>query len=399
MRTIRDQFAISPVHRERLAHIGRLADRLAVHAQAADERNQLSLESIEALKAMRYPAYTVPREWGGLGIGLYELVLYQERLAQGDASIALGIGWHLGIIYDLKEKRLWRESVFRHLCKEIVEKGALVNRAATERATGSPSRGGKPQTIAIRKKGGFELRGRKTFTTLAPVLDYFIVTATIEGTDEHAEFLVPRETRGLRIDPTWNMVGMRGTASHDLVLDGVRLPEEALVCIKTDSHRRAASPYLLFIPACYLGIALAARREALKFAASYQPNTLDRPILYTSNVQQLLGQMDLELSAARHYLYAVAERWDERPDDPVLLEPDLGAVKTYAVQTALSVVDKAMRVVGAHGLALSHPLQRMYRDVRFGLHNPPMDDMVIHSLAQRAVKEAENGNQHDPMGT
>ncbi|ADG05897.1 acyl-CoA dehydrogenase family protein [Kyrpidia tusciae] len=389
MGTIRDYFAKTPLQRERLSQIGRLSDRLAVDAHVADERNQLSLAAIEALKAIHYPAFTVPREWGGLGIGLYEWVLYQERLAQGDASIALGIGWHLGIIYDLREKRSWPDAVFRQLCKEVVEKGALVNRAATERATGSPSRGGKPQTVAIRKQDGYELRGRKTFTTLAPVVDYFIVTATIEGTEEHAEFLVQRETPGVRIDPTWNMVGMRGTSSHDLVLDGVRLPAEALVYVKASRHQGTASPYLLFIPACYLGIALAAREEALKFAASYQPNTLNHPILYTPNVQQWLGQMELELSAARHYLYAVAERWDARPDDPAYLEPELGAVKTYAVQTALSVVDKAMRVVGAHGLALSHPLQRMYRDVRFGLHNPPMDDMVIHSLAQRAVKEAE----------
>ena len=46
-----------------------------------------------------------------------------------------------------------------------------------------------------------------------------------------------------------------------------------------------------------------------------------------------------------------------------------------------------MRIVGAHSLAMSHPLQRMYRDVRFGLHNPPMDDATLRNLAVRAINE------------
>ncbi len=94
---------------------------------------------------------------------------------------------------------------------------------------------------------------------------------------------------------------------------------------------------------------------------------------------------------SRHYLYAIAARWDElrgRPEASTLI-PELAAVKAFALQTAQSVVDKAMRIVGAHGLAQSHPLQRLYRDVRFGLHNPPMEDLVIVQLGKRAVREAE----------
>ncbi|MFC7750167.1 acyl-CoA dehydrogenase family protein [Paenibacillus thermoaerophilus] len=237
--------------------------------------------------------------------------------------------------------------------------------------------------------GSYRLNGRKTFTTLAPVLDYFIVTAVLD--DAEAEFLVPRETAGVSIDPTWRMAGMRGTASHDLVLDQAVVPEEALVYSAKKAYHQSPNPYLLHIPACYLGIALAARKEALKFAASYQPNSLDHPILYAPNVGQQLGQIELELSAARHYLYAVAARWDElrgRPEAASLV-PELASVKVFALQTALSVVDRAMRIVGAHGLARSHPLQRLYRDVRFGLHNPPMEDLVIARLGKRAVAEAE----------
>jgi alkylation response protein AidB-like acyl-CoA dehydrogenase len=66
--------------------------------------------------------------------------------------------------------------------------------------------------------------------------------------------------------------------------------------------------------------------------------------------------------------------------------PSLMAVKHVATNAASKVVDLAMRIVGARSLAMSSPLQRHYRDVRAGLHNPPMDDIVISSLANRALE-------------
>ncbi len=387
MTGFRDSFAKTPVQKERLRQIGELADRFAAKAHIADENHSFAYEHIAALKEMRYPAYTVPREYGGFGVSLYEFLLYQERLAQGDAAIALGIGWHLCVTSELASQKLWKESQLTLLLKEIAEKGALINKAASEAGTGSPSRGGKPQTIAAKHGDGYRLTGRKTFTTLSPVLDYFIVTATLEETGEVAEFIIPRDTAGVSIDPTWKMVGMRGTASHDLVMDGVVLPKEGLALVFDGKKHGGPNPYLLHIPACYLGIALAARQEALKFASTYQPNSLNHPIIHTPNVQLLLGQIDLELTAARHFMYSVAERWDEDEEAHAYLAADLAAVKFTAVQAAMSAVDKAMRIVGAHSLALSNPLQRMYRDVRFGLHNPPMDDTTIRMLAQRAIAE------------
>lgn len=389
MSRLEKMFIRTPEQEERMAAIGRLADSFAEGAQTADETDGFSFAHIEALQQIGYTAYTVPAEWGGQGVPLYEFVLYQERLAQGDAAIALGLGWHLGVLFDLAEKRPWREEQFAALCRDVVRRGALVNRAATEAASGSPARGGKPRTSAERLPGGYRLNGRKTYTTLSPALDYFIVTAVLE--EQETEFLVPRETEGLSIDPTWRTVGMRGTGSHDLVLDNVTVPEEALVYAAPQAYHQTLNPYLLHIPACYLGIALAARKEAMSFAKAYQPNSLPHPILYAPNVGQLLGQIDLELSAARHYMYAVAARWDELRGTPEAAElgPELAAVKVNALQTALSVVDKTMRIAGAHGLARSHPLQRHYRDVRFGLHNPPMEDQVIAQLGRFAVQETE----------
>jgi alkylation response protein AidB-like acyl-CoA dehydrogenase len=390
-------FARTPEQERRLAEIGKLADTFLDGAHEADRTNGFAYDHIEALRRIEYPAYTVPREYGGFGISLLEMLLYQERLAMGDPAIALGLGWHVSTMADLSARRPWEERKFARLCRAVAERGALVNKAATEAATGSPTRGGRPETTARRTDDGkYVLNGRKTFTTLAPVLDYVIVTATLQPDDVYVEFLIPMDTPGVSVDPTWRMVGMRGTASHDLVLESVVLSEEELVVKRETAAVQnvpvsfsSANPYLLHIPACYLGIALAARKEAMKFAARYQPNSLDRPILYVPHVGQKLAQIDLELSAARHYLYSVAARWEDEPDRRGELAAELGPVKVRALQAAITSVDLAMRIVGAHGLAESHPLQRLYRDVRFGLSNPPMEDMVMQQMAQQAVREAE----------
>jgi alkylation response protein AidB-like acyl-CoA dehydrogenase len=144
--------------------------------------------------------------------------------------------------------------------------------------------------------------------------------------------------------------------------------------------------WILHIPACYLGIAKAARDYAIHFANHHTPNSLNGPISQLPNVQQLLGEIDLALIQARHLIYSVAAAYDDESRRNYLVN-ELGVVKHTVTNSAISIVDKAMRVVGAKSLQRSNPLQRYYRDVRAGLHNPPMDDMTIRNLAMAAIEQ------------
>ncbi|WP_314733404.1 acyl-CoA dehydrogenase family protein [Anaerobacillus sp. CMMVII] len=71
------------------------------------------------------------------------------------------------------------------------------------------------------------------------------------------------------------------------------------------------------------------------------------------------------------------------------MRAELGAVKHSVVNHAIKIVDLAMRVTGARSLSEKNPLQRYYRDVRAGLHNPPMDDATILLLADDAIQSRE----------
>src|SRR5690625_2893483 len=285
---------------------------------------------------------------------------------------------------------IWKEDIYQAFAQDVINNGSLLNNAATEPATGSPTRGGKPETVAKKSGDGWVINGRKTFTTLAPILDYFVVSTSIDGTDQVGNFLIKRERNGVSIDETWDSIGMVATGSHDLVLEDVHADQADLVEYLTPGNKPAAG-WLLHIPACYLGIARAAQSYAVEFATNYSPSSIKGTISDIPAVKQKIGEMELRILESESFLYTIAKKWDESDEKTrQLMKPELGAVKLSVVNKALEIVDLAMRIVGARSLSKQNPLQRYYRDVRAGLHKPPMDDMTIIQLANTSNQDKEN---------
>ncbi|PLT28237.1 acyl-CoA dehydrogenase family protein [Peribacillus deserti] len=372
-------------HREQQKYIQELekiTQNFALRSQELDESGGFPYENIRDLKDFGYTKLTLPKEYGGLGGSLYDFLLGQEKIAEACGPTALGIGWHVGITHQLSEKRHWEKDVLEEVFRRISE-GALINSAATEAKTGSPTRGGRPGTTAKRQGNHWILNGRKTFTTLAPVLDLIQVSAWVEEEEGIGWFLIDRAQAGVSFEDTWDMISMQGTASQDLILDEVKVENKYYV-EKPGKRKSLGEGWLLHIPACYIGIAGAARNYANEFAKTYTPNSLSGPIRDLPNVQRLSGEIELEYTQARHFLYSVAEKWENQMNRPHLAR-ELGAVKTAVTNSAIRIVDKAMRIVGAKSLQRSSPMQRYYRDVRAGLHNPPMDDTALSILAKTVL--------------
>ncbi len=359
-------------------------------ATQIDELPLFPLENIQELVQIGYTSSTLPVAYGGEGLSVYDMVLLQETLASFDANTALSIGWNLGVVGELFEKKLWTDANLDSFAKEVLN-GSLVNRSVSEAQTGSPTRGGRPGTTAIKKDGSWVLSGRKIFTTASPVLTYFLTSAWIEEQQKVGFFLLHKDLEGLTIEETWDVISMRGTASHDLVLDNVKVDSSKLVELPETPSGGQINGWILHIPACYLGIAQAARDYAVHFSNNHKPNSLNGPISQLPNVQQLLGEIDLALIQARHLIYSVAEAYDDESRRSHLSN-EIGVVKHTVTNSAVTIVDKAMRIVGAKSLQRSNPLQRYYRDVRAGLHNPPMDDMTIKKLALSAIEQDKAKN-------
>lgn len=368
---------------DRLEAIGEIAKVFKKRAYQHDVNGTFPFENYEDLRAVNFPALTIPKALGGAGISLVEMLRLQSEIAKNDGSTGLAIGWHMGISKHLGESDSWDKSLYAEFAKAVITEGALINNAASEPATGSPTRGGRPETTAVKVADGWVINGRKTFTTLSPVLDYIAVSAGIDGSDQVASFLVKRASPGVSIVETWDSISMSATGSHDLVLENVHVRDEDLAQYLMPG-KKDPQGWLLHIPAVYFGIATGAYEEALQFANSYSSNAMQGGTVgQFPTVQQKIGQIRVKLMEMEYFLFGVAKAWDDADAETRLEMGDqLSAVKVSIVNSALEVVDLAMRIVGARSLSQRHPLSRAYRDVRAGLHNPPMEDMVYTNLAK-----------------
>jgi alkylation response protein AidB-like acyl-CoA dehydrogenase len=293
----------------------------------------------------------------------------------------------------VRDAGVWPATLFERVAREVAAAregdGALINSLASEPEMGSPSRGGLPATRADHTDGGFVLNGDKSFSSGSTVLRWGVVSAAIRrgGRDPYlGSFLVPLSAPGVSIEPTWDTLGMRATASHTLVLRDVFVAEDAEVPRDTPArdplpHERAWS---LTVAAVYLGVAEAARDFAIGFARSRKPTALGgKSIATLASIRDRAGRMDLALFEARGLLVSTARAWDSAP--AVEMEAALAAAKVVASNSAVAVAEQAMRLVGGSSMDRSSPLERHYRDVRGGLHHPPQDDAAIALFAREAL--------------
>ncbi|ANX14323.1 acyl-CoA dehydrogenase [Fictibacillus arsenicus] len=375
--------------KEILKQAEELKEVFSRRADVIDSEGIFPYENFADLKKMNFLSLTIPKEFGGQGLNLLEYLQVQEILAQGDAPTALSLGWHLGVMLEAAENRHWQGSAFEKVSSLIVQERLLFNLAQTERATGSPSRGGTPGTIAKKEENGWRLNGIKAFTSMAEALDYSIITADLNHTGKKGFILVDHKREGVSVKETWDSISMRGTKSDDLVLEDVLVDEEDLLFVE-DGRSATTRGWYLQVPAVYIGIAAAAKNYAIKFASEYSPSTLPGPIIEVPEVRRKIGKIELELFNARQVLYAVARKWVDQPEQRINMASELAAVKHIATNSANKVVDLAMKIVGARSLSASNPLQRHFRDVRAGLHNPPTDDAIVYSLADAVLSQEEH---------
>jgi alkylation response protein AidB-like acyl-CoA dehydrogenase len=365
-----------------------LAGAIAAQADAHDRANTFPFDSFAALREAGYLTLTVPEELGGKGATPLEVMLAQERLARGNASVALGTTMHLAVVAGLSDARAWPAPLFERVMREVVHDGAMINSAASEPELGSPSRGGMYATTAVRDGDGWRINGRKNWTTLAPILRYTIVLLSAvqeDGFTIRGNFLVPMDTPGVRIDETWDNLGMRATGSHDVVYDNVWLPNDFRLPPSTEAPNTNVSRWGLLGSAVYLGIASAARDFAVDYARKRKPAGMKTTIAELPTVQQKIAQIEILLLQARTVLYNTVESWEECPEDRDKIGWRFAAAKQTVTNHAVEITDLAMRVAGSAGQFRSYPLERYFRDARSGLGNPPIDDIALSIVGKAAL--------------
>ncbi|HEV8402396.1 MAG TPA: acyl-CoA dehydrogenase family protein [Candidatus Limnocylindrales bacterium] len=358
----------------------------------------------EAIVASGLHRAVVPVAAGGLGARMTESAEILMALGALDGSTALGFAMQVHVVGALDDSvgvpELLRDAVFR----SIVADGALLNNAGTEEGGGSPARGAIPGTTAVAEADGtWRLTGEKTWTTWLPNLTHAFVSARVDGSDpvEVGSWLVDLAADGVERRPGFDALGMRGSASGRLALDGVRVPPGSMLVRRpaAEPDPRGPAPGAWFgiaVAAAYLGVGEGARTEVARWALDRRPGDGSTAVADIPSVQVRIGRLDAELRAARIIVLDVARRWDAAiaghdATGLAAAAADVPLAKLVATGAAVDATDGALRIAGGPGFLSGH-LERAFRDARAGLINPPLEDVALAGFARTVLARARGSS-------
>lgn len=383
-----------------------VAARLAERAEEHDREASFPHEGMAAVHEAGLLTATVATRYGGPGAGLATVVEILRTLGAADPSVALVTAMTL-FTHATQGTNIragtggWPERHYRRLLEDSAAGPALVNALRVEPELGTPARGGLPATVAGRdpESGDWLLTGHKIFSTGAVGLRWLAVWArTDEENPRVGSFLVraaePGRTDGVRIEPTWDHLGLRASRSDDVHFDAVRVPADAtsgLVDPAAADPRRdpgLAAWNNLGLTALYLGVAQAARDWLIRFLNERTPGSLGKPLATLPRFQSEVGQIEAQLTAAADLLAALALRFDAGEPEAARHAPAAKLVGTHA---AIDAVQRAVALVGNNALTRRNPLERHLRDVLCARVHTPQDDTILTTLGQAALALPRNG--------
>jgi alkylation response protein AidB-like acyl-CoA dehydrogenase len=326
----------------------------------------------------------VPARLGGFGADFAEYARVAYELARGDGATALVFNMHASVtgalagVPDVMIEALGVPASFyesRDRVLKAAAQGAWYAVAMSERGVGS--RLSQMSTMyGADSDGGWRIRGSKTFVSGAGNCDgYLIAARSSADPGVVSQFLVPADTPGLTVDPTWDALGMRATCSHDLHVDATVPPDAlvgaveglALVVAQLMPHWMVAS-----YAAVYVGVAQAAIDAAVAHAG-------DRKLGGLPAVRARVGRADAAVAAARLVVDEAARRVDEAPGDPET-NRWVWRAKLLAGTTAADVAASMLEAAGTSATRRGHPLERLYRDARCGSLQPATSDVCADWL-------------------
>jgi alkylation response protein AidB-like acyl-CoA dehydrogenase len=346
-----------------LTHIAdSIGDEISAHAARHDAEGTFVEEGLTLLRDSGMLALAVPTELGGHGATIAQVAAFQRRLAQHCGSTALATSMHQHVV----AFTAWRhrrglpgaEATLRRVAEDGI---VLVSTGGADLT--------HPRGDARKVDGGYRVSGRKIFasqSTHGTVLSTMFRYEDPEQGERVLNMAVPLSSDGVEVLDTWDALGMRGTASNDIVLDDVFVPDDRVLAdrpygVIDPPLQVILSIAIPIISAVYLGVAEAAHRAAVDAAASRSGDAV---------VQRQVGLMAQRLRVAS---WALDGALADVGDDPAPSMDTVAAVMAAKREIALAgveVCDLAMEVAGGSAYYKGSAIERAYRDVRAAKFHP-----------------------------
>lgn len=360
--------------RERaLALVAELGPAFRERAPRYDREAAFPYENYAELRTAGMLGLCVPERHGGMGAGFVDYMHIAAELARWCPMTALTYNMHTqtvlwtGVLADQLDisgkERATHEERRTRLYRSILDDGAIQSQPLSEGKAKGATAG--VTVTATPVDGGFTVRGRKIFASLAGAAASYNITCVVPG-EETIRFLgVPAGMDGVTIEGDWDTLGMRGTDSRTLVFADAFVPADAeLLPAGAFDQLSARWPHVwMTLTPTYVGLTQA----VVEFVRDYLSGDAPPGVTPRREIpQKQWGWAEIQIMAERSR--ALWERAvDEATIDPTpdMLRRALAATFT-AMDTAQEVSAKAIRVCGGTTILKAFPLEQHYRDARCG---------------------------------
>ena len=350
-----------------------------------DEKAEFPWDIVKIFSESDIFGVYIPEEYGGMGGGILEMSIAAEELSWGCGGIALafaatGLGTFPILLYGNEEQKA------KYL-PDIAAGKKLAAFCITEAEAGSDA--GRIRTTAKKDGDHYILNGTKQWITNGGEAEiYTVITMTdkSKGARGASAFIVDKDTPGVSFGKKENKLGIRASATREVIFTDCRVPKENLlgkeglgfiVAMKTFDHSRPG------VAAQALGIAQRALDEAVKY--SHERRQFNQPISSFQGIQFMLADMAIKVEASRALIYAASRMIDSGAKD---LAAPSAICKTFASDTAMSVTTDAVQIFGGYGYMKEYPVEKLMRDAKITQIYEGTNQIQRAVIASALIKES-----------
>ena len=330
-----------------------------------DESGEFPHETIKKMGEMGFMGVEVPEEYGGAAMDTLAYVLALEEISKADAS-------H-GVIMSVNNS-LYCHGILKFGTEE--QKKKFVTPIASGKSVGAytltePQSGSDAGTMKSRATldgDNYILNGRKSWVTSGPVADYYVVFMMTDPEKKQkgvSAFLVEANTPGLTRGKKEPKLGIRASATSELIFEDCRIPKENILGKEGEGFKIAMTVLdagRIGIATQALGIAEAAYEAARQYAVERE--AFGQPIGSFQGTGFKIADMKTRIEASRLLIYnaALAKSKSQETGGRYSLEASMA--KLFSSETAMYVTHQAVQIHGGMGYSKELPVERYFRDAK-----------------------------------
>jgi len=330
-------------------------------AAEIDEQERFPVETVEKMAKIGIMGIPIPKKYGGAGGDNLMYSIAVEELSAACATTGVVVSAHTSLCAAPILEHGTEEQKMKYLPK--LASGEWIGAfGLTEPNAGTDAAG--QQTTAVEDGDNYILNGSKIFITNAEYGHVYVVMAMTDksqGTRGITAFIVEKDTPGFSIGKKEKKMGIRGSATCELIFENCVIPKENMLGKKGKGFGVAMKTLdggRIGIAAQALGIAQGAIDATVGYVK--ERKQFGRPISGFQNTQFQLADMNTKTEAARMLVRKAAFKKDQK----VPYSVDAAMAKLYAAETAMEITNKAVQLHGGYGYTREYPVERMMRDAK-----------------------------------